>query len=122
MKAGQDRDVQVGQARKEETRTKTPGMHAMPDNRKLNQKSMDKNTTATMDQETRQEPEDPQKISIDNPTKEVCEVYFGLEQKTHQLTGNTRSLDKEREEKIERAEKNEKSWELLREWTKFLNE
>jgi hypothetical protein len=78
-----------------------------------------------------QEPEPQQELTQEAPAQDQPGVYYGEEQIVetvnweeifHQHLEETRRLERERQEQVERAEKKEKSWEMLRECTAFLKE
>ena len=80
-------------------------------------------------QEQQEKPQD--EAAQDQPVQEQPGTYYGDEENVELVDWEeafnkhleeTRRMERERQEQIERAERKEKSWELLRECTAFIKQ
>ena len=62
------------------------------------------------------------KIRTRHPAEERLVEMVNWEEIFHKHIEETRTLERERQEQVEKAQKNEKRWEMLRECTAFLKE
>jgi hypothetical protein len=112
-----------------ETDTQPPKRMKTSDIRQFMQAERDKNTTSCLETPQEQFPE--AEPAQETPPQEPHGVHLGEAIETElvdwesiftQHLEETRRLEKEKQEKIELANKKEKSWEMLRECTSFLKQ